>query len=200
MKKSKKGITLVELVICCAIIVMLGGACSAVLASGSRIFNQSSNSANAQLDADLLQNHMMTLIPSARNVGNITLDELDQAKQLTTGSYMFFDKDNANLFTLRVNGKNTTIRSIKEFEYSIIQAGDPDSTTARPQFVYTVTFSDGNIMNGGFVLSNLPYVGGSADPDDPNPPEDSMEQIKGKISEKPFCFNLPDDSPADPAI
>ena len=196
MKKSRRGITLVELVICCAIIVMLGGACSAVLASGSRVFNQSSHSANAQLDADLLQSHMMMLMPSCKNVNSITLDELEQAKQLTTGSYMFFDEDNGNLFTLRVNGKNTTIRSIKEFEYSIIQAGDPDSTTARAQFVYTVTFKDGNVLNGGFVLSNMQYVG---DPEGAEEPaEDSMTAITGKVSEKPFCFNLPENNPAAP--
>ena len=51
MKKSKKGITLVELVICCAIIVMLGGACTAVLASGSRVYNQSTSAATSQMDA-----------------------------------------------------------------------------------------------------------------------------------------------------
>ena len=176
MKNSKKGITLVELIICCAIIVMLGGACSAVLASGSRIFNTSSQTASAQLDSDVLQNFMMNLIPSSKNVSQITVTE---AKGLTHGNCLFFDDENDNVFTVRVDGKNTSIRSIKEFEYQIIRAGDPDSNTARAQFVYTVTLSDGNTLSGGFVLSNMKFD------------EGLMPEINGKVSEKPFCFNKP---------
>ena len=174
MKNSKKGITLVELIICCAIIVMLGGACSAVLASGSTIFNTSSHTANAQMDSDVLQNFMMNLIPSTNNVSQITVAE---AKALSGGNCLFFDDENDNLFTVRIDGKNTSIRSVKEFEYQIIRAGDPDSDTARAQFVYTVTLSDGNKLNGGFVLSNMKFD------------EGLMPEINGKVSEKPFCFN-----------
>lgn len=174
MKHSKKGITLVELIICCAIIVMLGGACSAVLASGSTIFNTSSHTANAQLDADVLQNFMMNLIPSTNEVDQISLAE---AKDLTDGNCLFFDDENNGVFTIRVGGKNTSIRSVTEFEYQIIRAGDPDSDTARAQFVYTVTLADGNALSGGFVLSNMKYDGGL------------MPDICGKVSEKPFFFN-----------
>ncbi len=176
MKKSKKGVTLVELVICCAIIVLLGGACTAVLASGSTIFNTSSQTANAQLDSDVLQNFMMNLIPSSKTVGQLTLN---QAKALVDGNCLFFDDENDGVFTVRVNGKNTTIRSITEFEYSIIRAGDPDSDTARAQFIYTATLSDGTELHGGFVLSNMKYDAGL------------MPLINGMVSEKPFCFNVP---------
>lgn len=174
MKHSKKGVTLVELIICCAIIVMLGGACSAVLASGSTIFNTSSHTASAQMDSDVLQNFMMNLIPSSKSVSQITVDE---AKALASGNCLFFDEENDNLFTVRVDGKNTSIRSVTEFEYQIIRAGDPDSDTARAQFIYTVTLSDGNTLSGGFVLNNMKYD------------EGLMPGIVGKVSEKPFCFS-----------
>ena len=119
MKNSKKGVTLVELVICCAIIVMLGGACTAVLASGSTIFNKSSQTANAQLDSDVLQNFMMNLIPSAKNVSQIGLTE---AKGLQNGNCLYFDHENDNMFTVRADKSNTTIRSVTEFVYEIICA------------------------------------------------------------------------------
>ena len=174
MKKTKKGITLVELVICCAIIVMLGGACSAVLASGSRIFNTSSHTANAQLDANVVQNFMMNLIPSTNEVSQISLND---AKALTDGNCLFFDDENDNLFTVQIDGKKTSVRSVQEFEYEIIRAGDPESDTARAQFIYVITLSDGNTLSGGFVLSNMKYD------------EGSMPDIKGKVTEDPFYFN-----------
>lgn len=177
MKKSKKGVTLVELIICCTIIVLLGGACTAVLASGSQIFNTSSQTANAQLDSDVLQNFMMNLIPSTKTVGQLTLSE---AKALDSGNCLFFDDENDGLFTISVDGNKTTIRSVAEFEYSIIRAGDPDSDTARAQFVYTATLTDGTELHGGFVLSNMKYDAGA------------MDEIKDILaSEKPFCFNVP---------
>jgi hypothetical protein len=174
MRQSKKGITLVELIICCAIIVMLGGACSAVLASGSKIFNKSSSTATSQLDADVLQNHMMNLLPSTKSVGQITVDD---AKDLTSGNCLFFDAENENLFTIRIDGKNTTIRSVEEFAYDLVRAGDPDSQTARAQLVYTVTLANGKTFSGGFVLSNLKYD------------EATMSTIIGNVSEKPFFFS-----------
>lgn len=174
MKISKKGVTLVELVICCVIIVMLGGACTAVLASGSTIFNRSSQTANAQLDSDVLQNFMMNLIPSAKNVSQIGLTE---AKGLQNGNCLYFDDENDNMFTVRADKSNTTIRSVTEFEYEIICAGDPVSETARAQFVYTATLVDGSTLKGGFVLNNLKF-------------DSSMAAIKGKVSENPFAFDL----------
>lgn len=178
MHKSKKGVTLVELVICCAIIVMLGGACSAVLASGSRIFNTSSHSANAQLDANVIQNYMMALIPSANEVSSTTIDD---AKESTTGNCLFFDND---VFTIRIKDKKTTIRSVEEFTYDILCAGDPDSETARAQFVYTITLSDGNTLSGGFVFINLSYNNAleSFGLEDDEP-------ISGDVKVQPFSFN-----------
>ena len=151
MRKSKKGVTLVELVICCAIIVMLGGACTAVLASGATIFNQSSSTANAQLDAEVLQNFMIDLIPSTHEIEQT---DLNTAKNSTTGTYLYFEDD---VFTIQIDGKKTTIRSVTEFEYDIIRAGDPASETARAQLKYTARMADGNELEGGYVLSNVKY-------------------------------------------
>lgn len=174
MKKSKKGITLVELVLCCAIIVMLGGACTALLMSGNTIFNQSSSTANAQLDSDVLQSYMMNLLPRTNAISQPSLDD---AKDLSEGNCIYFDDENDDLFTLRINGEKTTIRSIEEFEYSIVRAGAASSATARAQLLYTVTLTDGTIFSSGFVLSNIKYD------------ESTMSDISGKVSEKPFGFS-----------
>ena len=157
MKRSKKGVTLVELVICCTIIVLLGGACSAVLASGATIFNQSANTANAQMDAEVLYNYLIKIVPAAQDLEQVTVTE---AKAKTTGCALYFDvnEENENCFIIQVNGKQTTIRSITEFEYQVLRAGDPASDTARAQLLYTAKLSDGNTLEGGFVLSNVKYT------------------------------------------
>ena len=153
MKQSKKGITLVELVICCAILVLLGGACTAVLVSGQTVFNTSSKTANAQLDADVLQTYLMNLLPPAKNIKAGSLDEAT----VTTEKFnaIFFDND--NVFTLRRGKDFTTIQSIAGFQYKIVPAGEAASTSARAQLQYTITLTDGSEINGGFVLANVKY-------------------------------------------
>ena len=153
MKNSKKGVTLVELIICCAIIVMLGGACTAVLASGSTIFNQSTSAANAQLDSDVLQSFMRNVLPSAKSVKVVSAESMT----LSSATYLFFDESNDGLFTIRVNGTDTSIRSVSDFSYTTVRAGDGDSETAKIQFQYTVKFADGSTLNSGFILGNAPF-------------------------------------------
>ena len=177
MRNSKKGITLVELIICCAIITLLAGACTTVLASGSHIFNKSTQAAGVQLDADVLQTSLMNLIPSAHNVSNDK--SMDEVKDLTDGYAIYFDDSNDGLFTLRNNGRATTIQSVKEFTYSIIRAGDPASGSARAQFVYEAVMIDGSKFSGGFIFNNLKY----------NP--DTMDAIDSiSVANTPVCFNL----------
>lgn len=163
MKQSKKGITLVELVICCAILVLLGGACTAVLVSGQTVFNTSSKTANAQLDADVLQTYLMNLLPPAKNIKEATSlsDVKDTAKEFNA---IFFDSANDNVFTLRRGKDFTTIRSIAGFQYTIVCAGeaptdptDDSGSGARAQLKYTITLTDGSKINGGFVLANVKY-------------------------------------------
>ena len=153
LKKTKKGVTLVELVICCAIIVMLGGACTAVLVSGSTIFNQSSRTAGAQLDADVLQTNMINILPSAENVKVIKQLE---AKDADAGITLFLN--NEGVFTIRSNGTDTIIRSVTSFSYKVVRAGANNSTTAKAQFQYTVGFDDGFTYSGGFVMNNVRFT------------------------------------------
>lgn len=179
MKQSKKGITLVELVICCAILVLLGGACTAVLVSGQTVFNTSSKTANAQLDADVLQTYLMNLLPPAKNIKKA--DSLDDVKNTTKEfNAIFFDND--NVFTLRRGKDFTTIQSIAGFQYKIVPAGEAASTSARAQLQYTITLTDSSEINGGFVLANVKYdadvlPGTGSTPVDLNGSEESFKAI-----------------------
>lgn len=177
MKKSKKGVTLVELVICCAIIVMLGGACTAVLMSGEHVYSTSSHSANAQLDADVLQTYMMNLLPSTGQVSQLSGSSPTIP---TTGNCMYF---NEGVFTLRRNGEDTTIRAVSGFTYTLERAGT--SASARAQFVYTATMNDGSTFSGGFIMNNMTY-------------DAALKALVGegnpvavwKLEEHPFCFDV----------
>lgn len=184
MKRSKKGITLVELVITCAIIVLLGGACTSVLVSGQSIFNTSTKSANAQLDADVLQTYLMNLLPPSKNINK--LNSANEAKDQATGNYLYF---NDGQFTLRSEGKDTVISSVTEFAYSVVPAGDPTtSTTVRAQLQYTITLTDGSTLEGGFVMGNVAYDAST------------MASITGNVHGNPLSFNdedVPD--PTEPA-
>lgn len=172
MNHSKKGVTLVELVICCAIIVMLGGACTAVLASGSKIFNDSTSSANAQLDSDVLQRYLMNKIPSAKNISQGSLDADGKFTPDANGSYLYIQDGS---LAISIDGNVTTIRSVVDLEYKLEKAGS--STSSRAQFCYTATLADGSQLSGGFIMSNIKF------PENP---------FAGKVSEQPFCFNLPE--------
>lgn len=147
MKKTKKGVTLVELVICCAIIVMLGGACTAVLMSGQHVYSSSSSSANAQLDTDVLQTYMMKLLPATGQV--------DQPSSIPSGGRCLFFSEEGD-FTVRNYGDDTTIRSVSEFYYKLEQAGA--SASARAQFVYKAVMNDGSTFTGGFIMNNMTYA------------------------------------------
>lgn len=175
MKKSKKGVTLVELIICCFIIVMLGGACTALLMSGEHIYSTSASAAGAQLDSDVLQTYMMKLVPSADGVVVGTVPGTDE-------DGLFFDDE--GVFTISVDGKLTTIDSVKEFKYSLKKAGDTASTNARAQLVYTVTMDDDSKFTGGFILSNVKYdvdtMGSAVDM--------SLAPAEGVVGGGPICF------------
>lgn len=153
MKKTKKGVTLVELIICCAIIVMLGGACTALLLSGEHIFSTSAKEAGVQADVNLLQSYMRTLLPPTKevtdkNISNVGIDE----------SYVYFDR---GVFTIHTNGKDIAIDSITEFQYSIEKVGTSSAiadSTARARFTYTVKLKDGGTFSGGYVLTNKKYT------------------------------------------
>lgn len=153
MKKSKKGVTLVELVICCVIIVLLAGACTSVLLSGFKVYSSGSEVANTQLQMDVLQKTLYNGLPAAKVIDT----ESTAVDAVDTGIAVYFDED--GLFTVRTNGSNMTIDSVKEFKYSFVKAGDDSSTTARAMLQYSVTFENNAVYSGGIVLSNLCYDG-----------------------------------------
>ena len=151
MRKSKRGVTLVELIICCGIIVMVGAACTGVLLSGHNMFSGSANSANAQLDTDVVQAYLIHSLPRAANIDQISTSDSLPA----TGSFLYFDND---VFVIEIDGKKTTVRSVSDFTYKLSPAGPDTSTTARAQFQYTLTMSDGSKYSSGFILSNFSYA------------------------------------------
>lgn len=148
MKRTKKGVTLVELVICCAIIVMLGGACTAVLISGQHVYTTSASAANATLEADVLQTYMLNLLPSTSRVNLV-----DEGNIGDDGNYLYFNDEGD--FVIQVDGKKTIVNGVTGFTYSFEKAGASD--TARAQFVYTATMDDGSSYTGGFILGNVKY-------------------------------------------
>lgn len=149
MNRNKSGVTLVELIICCAIIVLIGGACTAVMLSGHKIFNSSSVSASVQMDADVIQTYLTSFVPRAKKIEKADAVDFN----ITEGCYLYF-KDKT--FYIRANGKDTSIPSVSEFKCQLKSAGSTSSS--RAQFVYTVVASDGSSYSSGFVLANLVYA------------------------------------------
>ena len=160
MRHSKKGVTLVELVICCAIIVMLGGAATAVLMSGQTLFNKSSDSAQSQMDINVVHTHLMNLVPSAKGITPMDTKDPEEIRALPSGCYLFFDGSN---LVLRRDGSDVTIDSVTGVTYSFVKAGSADSPSARAQLVYKITTIDGDEFTGGYVLTNVAYQASTMD-------------------------------------
>lgn len=157
MKRTKRGFTLVELIICCAIMTMLAGACTALLMSGEKLYSTGSQSASSQMDINLLQTTLLNRLPSTKVIKSLNNEDADlNTAQTGTGTKdtaVFFDDE--GVFVIRYNGKNTTIPEITEFEYTISPIGTSD--TARTQFSYTVVCRDGTRYNGGLALSTMSF-------------------------------------------
>lgn len=214
MKNSKKGVTLVELVICCAILVLLAGACTALLVSGQSAFNTSSQAANSQLESSVLQTHLLNIVPRASNIVPVDATDTDtfaQVKEMTQadGHCLYFQD---GVLVIRTGGKDYFIDTIAEFEYDIQVAGPgaSDSVTEEPttpeidaeedeedeplfgypraQLVYKVTLTDGNSYRGGFVMSNIAYERLLAN-------VKTFEEIDGmlKLSKYPLTFPAPEE-------
>ena len=173
MKRTKKGITLVELVICCAIIVLIGGAATALLMSGEHL-----------------------IIPSAKNIGIIETDEDNDLLLPAAGNCIYFN--DADTLIIRTGSKETEIRAVTGFVYQIILAGVPNESlpsqsteptteteppiTARAQFLYTVTFRNGQSYQGGFVINNLSYPVVEAE----------LGTTERDLKDSPICVSIPE--------
>ena len=197
MKRTKKGITLVELVICCAIIVLIGGAATALLLSGEHLFSSSANSASNQMELDVLQSYMMNIIPSAKNIG-VSTDGEGKLVVPTTGSCIYFDDNDTqtkddDTFIIRIGSKEAEIRSVTGFKYRVVRAGvkpiepevegaETEKDTARAQFIYTVTFLNGETYQGGFVINNLSYPVVEAE----------LGTTERDLKDSPICVSIPE--------
>lgn len=150
-KRSKRGITLVELAICCAITLLLGGACLTVLLSGRGMFDKGAQTADTMLETDIFQTFMMQQLPSATS---ITQTESDGVLQSETCSYLAVEDGGVTLH----RGSNVIrLTTIRDCRYAVIPAGLPASDSARAQFVYTLYFKDGTSLSGGFVMAGIRY-------------------------------------------
>lgn len=183
MKRTKKGVTLVELIICCGIIVMVGGACTAVLMSGHKIFNNSAASANAQLETDVLQTYLTSFVPLASTVRE--LDGVDDVNDANVNAKDCIYIDDEGAFFIRINGKDVSVHSVTDFKYRLVPAGQ-EKNGCRPQFVYEVTMIDGTTYTSGFVLSNLVYEKLFKDENN-NEINLGLKEYQS-VSDNPVCF------------
>ena len=175
MNKSKKGITLVEMIICCVLMVLLAGACTAVLVSGQKLFASGSETANSQLEANLLQTALLKALPSATCVEARPVSGIESD---TENVSIFFDGD---VLTIRQKGSNITVNKVKELTISfkkagLDSAGEPEgggtgSDGVRTMFTYEASLEDGSKVTGGMALTNVPYD------------EESFPGISGKLTE-----------------
>lgn len=173
--RSKRGITLVELAICCAITLLLGTACLTVLLSGRGMFDKGVQTANSMLEADIFQTFMMQQLPYATGIAQTVPNDLAQSER-----YSHLTAENGKL-TIDTGGSTICLATIKDCSYAVIPAGLPSSKLTQPQLVYTLHFEDGASLSGGFVMANMRY-------------EDAlMESFSGALSEKPLviCSALP---------
>ena len=195
MKKSKKGVTLVELVICCAITVMLAGACTAVLISGQRVWKSGSESANAQMTADVIQTSLYGKLPSYDKATAAHKDsetEYSYTVSAATGTVIYISEDDG--LVIRTNGKNMTLDDVKDMTVSLLKVGSKES--ARTQFNYTATLVDGREFSGGIVISNLIHKA-----DGTNPPITvggglALTDLETGISLKDHAIRFYSDAPA----
>jgi len=169
MNRSKKGVTLVELVIACTIMVLLAGACTAVLVSGQRLFITGAQTATNQLEANLLQTSLLKSLP---NVIGLEVKSIDAVLNDANADGVSIFMKPGDALTIRKNGVNMTVNNVKSFEYKFKRAGkeasydaDGDPTTpevttntAKTRFVYTAELEDGTSITGGLVLTNIPYA------------------------------------------
>ena len=165
--RSKKGLTLVELAICCAITLLLGGACLSLLLSGRSLFDKGAQSANSTMETDILQTFMMQQLPAAMEIEQIT--DRDSVQPSTASTLSVED----GALVICRNGTEIQLSTITELHYTIIRAGISASHTAAPQLCYTVHFKDGSSFNAGFVLVNMKY-------------DAAMDTLQGSLSENPL--------------
>ena len=178
-KRSKRGITLVELAICCAITLLLGGGCLTVLLSGRDMFDKGAQTADAMLEADIFQTLMMQQLPSVTGIAQTDPDDI--SKNETCRRLAVED----NAVTIHIGDNVIRLAAISDCRYSVIPAGLPTSDSAQSQLVYTLYFKDGTSLSGGFVMTGIRYA------------DAALGEAGVLLSERPlFLYSKPSDNGA----
>ena len=141
-----------ELVICCVIMVLLAGACTAVVVSGQKLFITGSETANTQLEVNALQTAIVNTLPHM-----VTVEQkgVADAQGATKGVSIFYAGD---ALTIRNAENDIILDGVTALKCEFKRVGKSDSDTARAQFVYTATMSDGSTISSGVVLPNTKYT------------------------------------------
>ena len=133
--------------------ILLAGACTAVIVSGQRLFVKGSQTANTQLETNALQTTIIKSLPNMSVVTKKTSPTDVQTVKTSTEGVGIFLEDGK--LTIRRHGSNVTINSVAKFECGFKKVGAND--TGRTQFVYEATMSDGTKISGGVVLINTKH-------------------------------------------
>lgn len=146
--KSKKGISLVELIAVMAISVVVTGAAMMVLFSGSRSTTEGTEDFGSHSNARLLENWLCTNLPNADSISVGTGDHSH-----VSGYTMYFTGDSENSFVIAKNNVPIlNISGIRDFAVSTEAVGRNQT------FRYRITAESGRrtyVLSGGVVLNNI---------------------------------------------
>lgn len=146
--KSRKGISLVELIAVMAICVVVAGAALTALFSGSHSTTEGEEDFGSHSCASLLENWLRTNLPTAHSVSAGTGDHSG-----VPGYTLYFSGDSGNCFNIAKNGVPVLhIRGIQSFAVSTAAVGQNQT------FRYRITAESGGrtfVLSGGVVLNNI---------------------------------------------
>jgi hypothetical protein len=146
--KSRKGISLVELIAVMAISVFVTGAAMMVLFSGSHSTTEGTEDFGSHSNAKLLENWLCTNLPNAKSVSTGTGDH-----SRASGYTMYFAGDSEDSFVIaKDNVPVLNINGIKDFAVSTAAVGQNQT------FRYRITAESGGrtyMISGGVVLNNI---------------------------------------------
>lgn len=149
--KSKRGFTLVELIVSALITVIIIGAAAAAVALGLEIFNSATKTAAQQRRIKLAETALKEniLIAQSYTIGQRAPGTVPEADD---GIYLYFDND---VFVILINGSTITVRDIESVEIDFEKA----SNLCRAR--YTIT-PPGLSHSGVIVMNNIKDIAPNA--------------------------------------
>lgn len=152
--RSKKGVTLTELIIVCGVMAVIIAAASTVLITGGRIFRQGANTTNAMGQIEIVEKWLQNSMSVANNtmrIGSIT-----DPRPANSVAFYFDDKENLHISS---KGPQTTdpeesteldnIRNIK------IKFTTDATPLSRVTASYTIETKTGSSASGAVVMNNI---------------------------------------------